>query len=418
MYRKLLIFVILVFALTHLGINILSAKVITSQKTIDAYAEPHTPKEFNKVGLVIKKKDGTLSKTLVICISGWRVGTAWFKYLADYLAEHGIDVCLLNRRQTLLENRPLFFHDVRILMRSTEKSFPAGKKIAQYSYSHDLSFIKYWGMDTQVRDIKTVVDEFSVQYSNIYLCGWSAGVSYIIRFVLKYYYPKIKGLIFLDGCGHWHGYSIEKIKEFYAKRKKEIEQGNLFVKTEPDLFYLQYLFWAAKHFPTKGASCLSSIFHGNREITYFDLLNQIFSPNSDKGEWFYKFMFNKDKYFKVKLQRLVDADHDSCHLWEWFYPQAVSLDYWDFGLKLKKGKVKIHPGYAQIPILNIKCSGTSKYGKDSIREMMIYFQKIGFNKDQIQNVYLEPFYHADIFIPEIARSVVFDPIIKFIKKNR
>lgn len=174
----------------------------------------------------------------------------------------------------------------------------------------------------------------------------------------------------------------------------------------------------AKTNPSEDASIFSETFGYAQKIKSMELLKNMFYQNNKGYEDFYSiFYFCKDKYAEVKIKHLLESEDKHSHIWEWFYPKAVALDYYEFGLKCKEKKVTIAPVYRNIPVLNLKCEGRSGKGKEYMQKMEGYLVRVGFQPDFIQSLYLKSFYHTDLFVPEIARSRVFGPILEFARKR-
>ncbi|HOJ64562.1 MAG TPA: hypothetical protein PLE45_09085 [Spirochaetota bacterium] len=177
---------------------------------VDGFNEPHTPPNvkptealekflmetkgninLNQVGIVRVYNKTKKADKIQIIITGIYSGAGTNINLAKAIVkrDENIEVWVIERRSNQLEDRRKILKAIKenkptILLDMVEKDKFVLKKDAFYRPSkEDISFLAYWGLNTQLKDIYNVVNFARERANEIILSGYSLGVLYVTNFL-------------------------------------------------------------------------------------------------------------------------------------------------------------------------------------------------------------------------------------------
>ena len=184
--------------------------------SIQGYAEPHTPAQYNKTAYVryVAPAGMALTDTIFVLMPGLFSGGAGLDLLARQLvaSRPGSEVWVIDRRANLLEDRsamiaslesgdPSIAFEYYVTNLNTEDGF-------QVLAPEEVAFMGYWGLDVHLRDLHEVVLRAERAADTVILGGHSLGAS-IVSYYSSYDfgvdtpdvgYTHIDGLLLYDGA--------------------------------------------------------------------------------------------------------------------------------------------------------------------------------------------------------------------------
>ena len=240
---------------------------------LNGWAEPNTPPEHNKLGVLRYWPEGKTATAAVIFIPGNGGGAASFDIIGRWLAESaGVEVWAVDRRSNHLEDH-----------KGTDEALKTGNMMKGGTYymgtefkaikPADVPFMKYWGLATHLNDIGEVVKQIQARgIKNIFLGGHSLGAMMAQTYAAyelpegKAAYKDLRGLILLDGSV-WGAHGEADIEKRIAEGEKQISDGVLFPPELPEAgITSELIIIAASHKPD-GASMIASFVQKMTKVT-------------------------------------------------------------------------------------------------------------------------------------------------------
>ncbi len=240
---------------------------------VDGFDEPHTPpnvkptkalEEFlletkgninlNQVGIVRVYHKNKNAKRIQIIITGIYSGAGTNINLAKSIVkrDENIEVWVLERRANQLEDRRKILKAIEekkpdILLSMVEKDKFVLKKDSFYKPSkEDISFLGYWGLNVQLRDLYNVVLFAKNRVKEVILSGYSLGVLYVTNFLAMDFdetdkvlagYTLVDRVILYDGPTVLDGYvkteaeyltGVYTIPANFIDGKKPLEENRVY----------------------------------------------------------------------------------------------------------------------------------------------------------------------------------------------
>ncbi len=446
-------------------------KILIEKRVIKGFKEPRTPERFNRVGYNRYYLSGQRNSAIpvLIIISGYVADTAWFDRMArDLVMRKNIEVWTINRRETFIENRNILNKDIDSFIKNRNKRKAIIRKLnktANYLKGSE-EYIKYWGLNVQIEDMKAVVEEAKKTSKNIFLGGWSDGVEYLMAYS-NYKFKKtfgsadLKGLVFYDENPEWGKLSgkDELLKKKIDRQIRLMEQNHLYMKYFPSLAVHTLALKLADIYPDK-KSPLADYFKLPEEIKSRGITNRALigwlydrdidsydkkargpfaylirsgslpalsdeggggeekSNNPDEKAGILKWTRFKDAGDITDLDRFIAASSSVGTMWEHFYPRKVLLDYFRLGkCDFDCPEMNIyHNKENRLPIFYI-LTGTNNVGKSAPLGLKWFMQRSGITLERVKFVRLYKYAHGDMFFAENAPEELYSPLYNWILDN-
>ncbi|UCH36332.1 MAG: alpha/beta fold hydrolase [Armatimonadota bacterium] len=240
---------------------------------LDGWAEPNTPPEHNKFGVLRYWAEGKTATAATIFIPGNGGGAASFDIVGRWLAENAdIEVWAMDRRSNHLEDHTgtdQALKDGNMLMAGMYYMGGGFKEIT----SKDVPFLKHWGLRTHLNDVAALVKHIQGRgIKDIFLGGHSLGAMMTQAYAAyeldggKPAYKDLRGLILFDGSV-WGSRVGDDIERHIATLEEEISQGALFPADLPQGGIVSELIIIAATRDPEGASPIAPFIQDMTEVT-------------------------------------------------------------------------------------------------------------------------------------------------------
>ena len=229
---------------------------------VQGWAEPNTPAEHNKLGVLRYSPEGKAATAAVILIPGNGGGAPSFDIIGRWLAENaGVEVWAIDRRSNHLEDHT-----------GTDMALKDGDIMGGGAYymggqfkrltAADVPFVKNWGLATHLNDIGEVVKQIQARgIKDIFLGGHSLGAMMTQTYGAyelpdgQAAYKGLRGLILFDGSV-WTGRGGAEVDKRIADVSKQIDAGQLWPEGEQVGAISEFITIAASRDP-EGLSMLA-----------------------------------------------------------------------------------------------------------------------------------------------------------------
>jgi pimeloyl-ACP methyl ester carboxylesterase len=249
------------------------ADVAQEYLEITAWAEPNTPPEHNKLGVLRYWPKDKPATAAAILIPGNGGGAASFDIIGRWLAENaGIEVWALDRRSNHLEDHT-----------GTDQALKDGNVIVGGMYymagsfkrldPAEVSYLKHWGLRTHLNDIAEVVKQIQARgIKDIFLGGHSLGAMMSQAYAAyeltdgRPAYKDLRGLILFDGSV-WGPRPDGEVDKRIAEVQQKIAAGEVFNAEAPQAAVLSELIIIAASLDPEGVSPIAPFVQDITKVT-------------------------------------------------------------------------------------------------------------------------------------------------------
>jgi len=249
------------------------AEVRSEYLELEGWAEPNTPPEHNKLGILRYWTDEKPATAAVILIPGNGGGAPSLGIVGRWLAENaGVEVWAVDRRSNHLEDHA-----------GTDQALNDGNVMAAGMYYlsgaykavdyDDVPFLKHWGLRTHLNDIAEVVKRIQARgIKAIFLGGHSLGAMMTQAYAAyelpdgRPAYEDLRGLILFDGSmlgSRGKGNLDKRI----AQVEEQIEDGLVFPVDLPQGGMVSELIIIAASLDPEGASMIAPFVQEMTKVT-------------------------------------------------------------------------------------------------------------------------------------------------------
>ena len=230
---------------------------------VQGWAEPNTPAEHNKLGVLRYLPEGKTATAAVILIPGNGGGAPSFDIIGRWLAENaGVEVWAVDRRSNHLEDHAgtdMALKDGDIMGGG---AYYMGGQFKQLTAA-EVPFVKNWGLATHLNDIGEVVKQIQGRgIKDIFLGGHSLGAMMTQTYGAyelpdgQAAYKGLRGLILFDGSV-WSGRGGAEVEKRIADVSKQIDAGELWPKEFPQVGVISEFIAIAASRDPEGLSMLA-----------------------------------------------------------------------------------------------------------------------------------------------------------------
>jgi len=201
------------------------AEVRSEYLELKGWAEPNTPAEHNKVGVLRYWFEGKPATAAAVFIPGNGGGAPSFDMIGRWLAENaGMEVWAVDRRSNLLEDHTATDQALKDgnIMKAGMYYMSGGFKEIK---SGDVPYLKHWGLQTHLNDVAEVIKQIQARgIKDIFLGGHSLGAMMTQCYAAyelpegKAAYKDLRGLVLFDGS------MPSQVSGEYDKRIAEVEK--------------------------------------------------------------------------------------------------------------------------------------------------------------------------------------------------
>jgi pimeloyl-ACP methyl ester carboxylesterase len=250
------------------------AAVRSEYLDVPGWAEPNTPPDHNKQGVLRYWDDAKPATAAAIFIPGNGGGASSFDMIGRWLvANAGIEVWAVDRRSNHLEDHA-----------GTEQALKTGNIVLGGMYytgggaykrilPGDVPYLKHWGLRTHLNDIGELVKQIQARgIKNIFLGGHSLGALMTQAYAAfelpdgRPAYKDLRGLILFDG-------SVRKLRagedldKRIAEAEKRINEGAVFAPDQPQAGQLSELIAIAASLSPDVASPIAPFVQDRTKVT-------------------------------------------------------------------------------------------------------------------------------------------------------
>ena len=249
------------------------AEVRSEYLDLNGWAEPNTPAEHNKLGVLRYWPEGQTPTAAVILIPGNGGGAASFDIIGRWLAENaGVEVWAVDRRSNLLEDHTGLDQALKDGNILAGGMYYLGGEFKQITPA-EVPFLKYWGLRTHLNDIGEVVKQIQGRgIKDIFLGGHSLGAIMTQAYAAyelpdgRPAYKDLRGLILFDGS-IWTAPSAGEVDKRVAEVEKLINEGVVFPPGLPQVAVVSDLIIIAAALDPEGESVIAPFVQEKTGVT-------------------------------------------------------------------------------------------------------------------------------------------------------
>jgi pimeloyl-ACP methyl ester carboxylesterase len=231
---RVVVGVVVAVAVSLLAVSVPAhAEVRSEYLEVKGWAEPNTPAEHNKLGVLRYWFEGKEATAAIVLIPGNGGGAPSFDIIGRWLAENaGVEVWALDRRSNLLEDHTgtdMALKDGNVMTGGMYYMGGGFKEIK----SADVPYLKYWGLPAHLNDVAEVIKQVQARgIRDIFLGGHSLGAMMTQCYAAyelpegKAAYKDLRGLVLFDGSMPAPG--SQEYDKRIAEVEKQIKDGVMF----------------------------------------------------------------------------------------------------------------------------------------------------------------------------------------------
>jgi len=206
-------------------------------ESLPAFDEPHTPAQYDRVGLLKTVAENKTPDAVLIILPGFTAGAGLVRSLAAAIVERAdgrVAVWAVDRRTFALEDHRGMRLGGGDPSRAFAYYFSSGSGFTERKEA-DFAFMRYWGVATTVQDVRAVVHAARARYphARILLGGHSMGATIAQAFAAWDFegtpgFREIDGLVLIDGGGHDDDWVRDTGLKQYHEGIAAIEKGEYY----------------------------------------------------------------------------------------------------------------------------------------------------------------------------------------------